>query len=461
VLLAEDDAVQAELLAETLRSAGHEVLVYSDGRAVLRALEVEATPADLLLTDLTMPEVGGLELCKALRESRPELPIVVVTAEAKPEVAVAALRAGAYDYLTKPVDSELLGACVRRALERGRLMRELTLQGRLATERDTKLIGEGPAMQRVRALVAQVASSGASVLVQGETGTGKELVARALHALSPRAGAPLVAVNCAALPGALAEAELFGYAKGAFTDARAARVGLFVGASGGTLFLDEVADLSLDNQAKVLRALQERMVRPLGTNTEVPFDARILCATHVDLDAAVEAGRFRRDLYYRLNVVRVDLPPLRDRGMDVVRLASVFLKRVCERDQRPPLEVTPEVAERLLAYPWPGNVRELENCMDRLAALAQGPVVSAAHLPDKLKTFQRDRFQLNVDEAQEILPLDEVEKRYVLRVLQLVGDNRSRAAAALGIDRRTLYRRLESWGLPTQRAEPDEAPGPP
>ena len=461
ILIAEDDAVQAELLAETLRSAGHDVLVYPDGLSVLRALEVEATPADLLLTDLTMPQLDGLELCKALRESRPDLPVVVVTADATPAVAVAAIKAGAYDYLTKPVEPELLKACVHRALERRRLARELNLQGRLATERDTKLFGQGESMERVRELVAQVASSGASVLVHGETGTGKELVARALHALSPRAEAPFVAVNCAALPAALVESELFGYAKEAFTDARAARVGLFVGASGGTLFLDEVADLSLESQAKVLRALQERTVRPLGSNTEEPFDARVICATHVDLESAAEAGRFRQDLFYRLNVVRIDLPPLRDRGMDVVHLASRFMQRVCERDQRPALKVTPEVAEKLVAYSWPGNVRELENCMDRLAALAKGPEVSVADLPEKVRAFQRGRFQLNVDEAGEILPLDEVEKRYILRVLQLVQDNRSRAAEVLGIDRRTLYRRLEGWGLPTQRSEQDATPAPP
>ncbi|MBL9038568.1 MAG: sigma-54-dependent Fis family transcriptional regulator [Archangium sp.] len=454
----EDDVAQAELLAESLRGEGYDVVTYHDGAEALLALE-SAAVVDVVLTDVSMPRMDGLQLCTALKESRPELPVIVITAESRVETAVSALRVGAYDFISKPIELELMMPCVRRAVERRQLTRALVHQGKLPAGEQAKLFGESVAMQQVRDLVSRVAASGASVLVHGETGTGKELVARALHDLSPRAKGPFVPINCAALPASLVESELFGYAKGAFTDARAAKQGLFVEATDGTLFLDEVAELSLDNQAKLLRALQERKVRPIGSNAEVAFDARVLCATHQDLEVEAEAGRFRQDLLYRLNVIRIDLPPLRDRGMDVVHLASLFLERVCKRDGREPLTLPADVAHKMLNYAWPGNVRELENCIERLAALARGGQLSVGDLPDKLRSYQRERFSVSVDEAEEIVPLDEFEKRYVLRVLQLVHDNRSRAADMLGIDRRTLYRKLETWGLPTWRTAPtDEAP---
>ena len=447
--IVEDDLIQAELLAGTLSSEGYDVVTYPDGQAALEALEAGAN-VDVVVTDVSMPRMTGLQLCEALKNSRPELPVIVVTAESKLETAVTALRVGAYDFLSKPVEPQLLLPCVGRAAERQRLAKELRAATR-ATPQESGLFGQSDAMRSVRDLVGRVAGSGASVLVHGETGTGKELVARALHAQSPRSKQPFVAINCAALPASLVESELFGYAKGAFTDARAARAGLFVEANGGTLFLDEVAELSLDNQAKLLRALQERTVRPLGSNSEVPFDARILAATHRDLEAEVEAGKFRQDLFFRLNVIRIDLPPLRDRGMDIVHLATHFLRQVCERDKRPLLTIPPDVAQKLLAYPWPGNVRELENCMERLSALAVTETVSLGDLPDSVRLHERERFSMQVDAAEEVVTLEELEKRYVLRVLHLVKDNRSRAAQLLGIDRRTLYRRLEGWGLPTER----------
>jgi two-component system response regulator HydG len=458
IAVVEDDPIQAELLCELLRTEGHSTESYADGEAALHALEKEVVDVDLVLTDVSMPKLDGLQLCAALKESRPELPVIVVTAEARLETAVTALRAGAYDFVAKPLEAALLFPCVNRALERRALARALADQTSQRAGAQSQLLGESRAMQQVRELVSRVASSGASVLVQGETGTGKELVARALHGLSPRAQGPFVAINCAALPAALVESELFGYAKGAFTDARAARSGLFVEASGGTLFLDEVAELSQDNQAKLLRALQERKVRPLGSNTEISFDARVLCASHKDLESEVEAGRFRSDLFFRLNVVRIDLPPLRDRGMDVVQLGRLFVERVCARDGREALTLSPEVAQKLLGYGWPGNVRELENCIERLVALARTPQLSVGDLPEKLRSFQKESFRVSVDATEEIVALDQFEKRYVLRVLQLTQDNRSRTAELLGIDRRTLYRKLESWGLPTLRAHPESGP---
>jgi DNA-binding NtrC family response regulator len=448
--IVEDDPIQAELLSETLAAEGYEVVTFSEGQSALVALEGGAQ-VDVVLADVAMPGLDGLALCAALMSSRPELPVIVVTGESKMETVVAALRSGAYDFLSKPVEAALLLPCVARAAERQRLAGELRDATRALPASDSGLFGQSDSMRVVRELVARVAASGASVLIRGETGTGKELVARALHRQSSRASGPFVAINCAALPASLVESELFGYAKGAFTDARAAHNGLFVEATGGTLFLDEVSELSLDNQAKLLRALQERKVRPVGSNTEVPFDARILAATHRELEAEIEHGRFRQDLFFRLNVIRVDLPPLRERGMDVVHLATHFLREVCGRDGRAVPLIPPEVAQKLLAYPWPGNVRELENCMERLVALTSTQTLSVADLPEAIRMHERERFTVQVDAAEEVVTLDQLEKRYVLRVLQLVKDNRSRAAIMLGIDRRTLYRRLEGWGLPTER----------
>ncbi|MFT3708097.1 MAG: sigma-54 dependent transcriptional regulator [Archangium sp.] len=448
----EDDTIQAEMLAATLRGEGYEVTTWPDGQAALEAIEGGAN-VDVVLTDVTMPRLDGLKLCEALRLSKPGLPVIVITAESKVETAVGALRVGAWDFLSKPVEPALLLPCVKRAVEKQRLVKELERATKESvSQSDSGLFGQSQAMQSVRALIARVAGSGASVLIHGETGTGKELVARALHAQSQRSSAPFVAINCAALPASLVESELFGYARGAFTDARSARQGLFVEANGGTLFLDEVAELSLDNQAKLLRALQERTVRPLGSNAEVPFDARILAATHRNLEAEVEAGRFRQDLFFRLNVIHINLPPLRDRSVDILHLATHMLRTICERDGRKAMAIPHDVAQKLLAYPWPGNVRELENCVERLAALG-GEIISLGDLPDAIRQHERERFSVRLEAAEEIVTLDEMEKRYVLRVLTLVKENRARAAQMLGIDRRTLYRRLEGWGLPTERSD--------
>jgi two-component system response regulator HydG len=312
----------------------------------------------------------------------------------------------------------------------------------------TRLYGSSPAMARVRELIGRFATSHASVLIQGETGTGKELVAQALHALSPRAGGPFIAIDCAALPTSLLESELFGYSKGAFTDAKATRVGLFAEASGGTLFFDEVAELTLDAQAKLLRALQERKLRPLGSNAEVTFDARVLCATHKNLAQEVAAGRFRQDLYFRLNVLQISLPPLRERGSDVVLLARRLLTKVdsCEAQRAPTL--TPELAAALMHHAWPGNVRELESCVENLATLARDGLMSTADLPEAMRHPEASAVTGEA-EGEQLITLDELERRYVLRALHLLHHNRSRVAEVLGMDRRTLYRRLETWGLPT------------
>jgi two-component system response regulator HydG len=286
-----------------------------------------------------------------------------------------------------------------------------------------------------------VAKSDASVLIVGETGTGKELVARSLHEQSGRG--PFVAVNCAAVPRHLLESELFGHMRGAFTDAKSDRRGLFMEAAGGTLFLDEIGEMPLDMQAKLLRVLQERVVRPVGSDTEHSFDARIITATHRDLEDDVAKGRFREDLFYRINVVSIHVPPLRERGNDVLGLASHFLQKAAERTRQAPRLLSAPVAERVLAYEWPGNVRELENCIERAVALSRFEKLTLEDLPERIRTRKPDSFAMAADDAEQIIPLDELERRYISRALRLLNGNKARAAQVLGIDRRTLYRHLD------------------
>jgi two-component system response regulator HydG len=298
-------------------------------------------------------------------------------------------------------------------------------------------------MRRVSDLIQRVAGTDASVLIQGETGTGKELIARAIHESGPRATGPVVAINCAAVPANLLESELFGHAKGAFTDAKQQRAGLFLEASGGTLFLDEIGEMPLEMQAKLLRALQERKVRPLGSNQEVPFNARIITATNRDLEREVNEKRFREDLFYRINVVRIDVPSLRSRGNDVLLLAQSFLERAAARSGKSVNRLGRLVADKLVNYDWPGNVRELENCMERAIALASFDEVTLDDLPSKIREYRPTEVYVTSDDPKDLPPMHIVEQRYIRKVLAAVGGNKTLAAKVLGFDRRTLYRKLE------------------
>jgi two-component system response regulator HydG len=308
------------------------------------------------------------------------------------------------------------------------------------------LVGTSAAMMRVYDLLSRVADSEASVLISGESGTGKELVARALHRQSRRANGPFVAVDCASVPEALLESELFGHSRGAFTDARGARTGLFVQAHGGTLFLDEIGELPLSLQPKLLRALQERTVRPVGADRETPFDVRLVAATNRDLESEVEERRFREDLWFRINVIHVELPALRARGADVLLLAQRFATRAAARAGKRVVGIAPTAASLLQAYPWPGNVRELQNCMERAVALTVFDQIVPDDLPDRVRAYRGSHIVLASEDPSELAPLEEVERRYVLRVLQALGGNKTLAARTLGLDRKTLYRKLERWG---------------
>jgi two-component system response regulator HydG len=445
ILLIDDDQDHCEILESTLRGLGHEVTYTTSPHDALERVGRETFAA--ILTDLGMSDMGGLELCTRILGTRPDVPVIVVTGNGSMEIAIAAMRAGAYDFLTKPVDAKLLSLCISRAVEHHHLQAEVKRLREESVERSAveELVGTSPAMKRVHDLVTRVGGSDISVLIEGETGVGKELVARALHAAGARRNGPFVAINCGAVPANLLESELFGHVRGAFTGAVAPRVGLLVKATGGTLLLDEIGDMPIEMQTKLLRALQERKVRPVGSNEERPFDARILAATHRDLEADVASGRFREDLYYRINVVKIQVPPLRARPTDILALAAHFLRSAAEKSKKGDMILSPQVASLLLAYDWPGNVRELENCIDRAVALARLDHISAEDLPDKITSGRSPTTARPAEDSEEILTLDELDRRYIARALKLLDGNKARAATLLGLDRRTLYRRLEKY----------------
>jgi two-component system response regulator AtoC len=444
ILVVDDDRDMREMVEEDLARRGHGVLTAADGAGALDLVRREEF--DTVLTDLNMPGTGGIELCRTLQAERPDLPVVILTAFGSFDTAISALRAGAYDFVTKPVDLDLLALTLERAVRHRQLEQTLRrLQDEVRrSRRSGALLGESRAMREVQELIARIADLDSSVLITGESGTGKELVARALHDQSSRREGPFIAVNCAALPENLLESELFGHERGAFTDARSARRGLFLEASGGTLLLDEVGELPLPLQPKLLRVLEERRVRPVGGNRELPCDVRLIAATHRDLEEAIDRGTFREDLYYRLNVLTLELPPLRARGNDILILAQALVDEFAERFKKGVKSIAEPAAGRLLAYPWPGNVRELRNVIERAVALARHDRLTAEDLPDRLRQPGAARsLPAGWVEDDALLPLGEMEQLYLRHVLDSVGGNRSLAAKVLGIDRKTLYRKLK------------------
>ena len=447
VLIVDDEPAMAEAMAEEVTARHAEVTVLTSAdEAFGRVME---GAVDVVVTDLNMRGMSGVELCDRVVKNRPDVPVIVVTAFGSMETAVATLRAGAFDFLTKPFEMEQVVIAVERAAQHKSLREEVKrLRGATEESRHFKeLVGTGPAMKAVYALLDRIAETDATALITGETGTGKELAARAIHRRGRRSDGPMVIVNCAAIPANLLESELFGHVRGAFTDARADRKGLFVQADGGTLFLDEIGEMPLEMQAKVLRALESRKVRPVGGQQEVPFDARLVTATHRDLLASIEEGTFREDLYYRINVVELTMPPLRARGTDVLLLAQTFLEQFASQHGKPVKRISSAVAERLLAYAWPGNIRELRNSMERAVALARFDEVVVEDLPAQVREYRASHVLVAANDPSELVPLAEVERRYVERVMEAVGGNKRQAAQVLGLDRATLYRKLERWSV--------------
>jgi DNA-binding NtrC family response regulator len=454
VLIVDDDSSMSETLSRAMNRRGFVATARNSAEEALQALEEQ--DFDAIVSDLHMDGMDGLAFCERVVANRPDVPVIMITAFGNLESAVAALRVGAYDFLTKPFDVELLQHTLSRAVQHRALREEVKRLRQVvgATSSLEPMIGSSAPIQKLKGLVDRLAEVDATLLIAGESGTGKELVARAVHARSRRSGEPFVAINCAALPETLLESELFGHVKGAFTDARSARQGLFLEAGGGTLFLDEIAELPLAMQAKLLRVLQERRVRPVGSDKETPYQARIITATNRDLESEVEARQFREDLFYRINVVRIDVPPLRVRGNDVLLLAQHFLARHAAQSGKAVMRVSTPVAQKLLGYQWPGNVRELQNCIERAVAFARFEELTVDDLPEKIRDYHMHSVSVPGVEPLELISMEEVERRYILRVLQQVG-GKTAASEILGIDRRTLHRKLVRWGSETATDAPD------
>ncbi len=463
VLVVDDDPNMCAILEAELTKRAYDVTLSQSPEDAFKRVEVGADDVDVVLTDFHMQGFSGVELCARIVASSRDIPVVVMTAFGSMDSAVAAIRAGAYDYVTKPLDADDLAMTLDRGVK-DRALREEVRRLRRGVEgagRFEDMVGSSPLMVKAFDLIARVAKSDATVLVTGESGTGKELVAKAIHTRSSHAGGPFIAINCAAMPEPLLESELFGHVKGAFTDARQTRRGLFLKAAGGTLFLDEIGEMPAGMQAKLLRALQERTVRPVGGEEEIPFDTRIVAATNRDLEQEVAAKRFREDLYYRVNVVHIDVPPLRARGRDVLTLAKHILLR-CQPGGQRVIGFTAAVVDAILSYPWPGNVRELQNCMERAVALAEFDHLRLEDLPEKVSDFKEAVVRVESHDPSDLITAAELERRYIAQVVAAVNGNKTIAARILGFDRRTIYRKLDGRSSSSPPPpEPATAPPPP
>ncbi len=441
ILAVDDERATTDALAEMLGLWGHRVETAPDATEAMKKA-IEFRP-DVVLSDLAMPGNDGLWLLRAIRDEMPDCPVIFLTGRATVDAAVEAIREGAYDFIEKPVDSARLKTCIDRALEKKETLREVQLlRRRLKQLGASEFIGQSSAMRRVFELIQKVAPAKASVAITGESGTGKEMVARAIHNLSQRREKPFIAVNCASIPATLMESEIFGHERGAFTGADQRRPGVFELAHGGTLFLDEVGEIPIELQAKLLRVLEEGRLRRLGGKVEIEVDVRVLCATHRDLKAEIKAARFREDLFFRLNVFQIQLPPLRDRREDVPLLVQHFVEKFAHDSGKHVAGVHPDALDLLKAYDWPGNIRELRNAVERAVILCDGEIISREHLPPDMagKGPERQTFRLPYG-----LTLDVVEKEYILGSLARNGGNKARTAEILGVSEKTLYNKLNRY----------------
>jgi DNA-binding NtrC family response regulator len=441
ILIVDDEDATRELCRDIASEIGLEVHTASTTSEALELLE--QSPVDIVVTDLKVPQLGGLELLKRISATQPNTSVMVLTQYGTIETAVTATRLGAKDYVTKPFHVEELRAKIERLIQSVELDHEnRVLREQLRTRPGFGgLIGVSAKMQRLYKMIEKVSQHNYPVLILGESGTGKELVARSIHFMGVRQKKPFVPVDCSGLVPTLIESELFGYVKGAFTGAQHARAGLLETGNGGTVFLDEIGDLPVDLQAKLLRALQEREVRPVGATDRVRIDIRIIAATNRDLELAIRTGGFRQDLYFRLNVVQLKLPPLRERKSDIPLLVNSFLEKFSD-PQRPLRTISEDAMRRLMAYDWPGNVRELENAVERAVALGSGPILHMGDLPSNLQQGGSDK---SLD-SDELTTLDEMERRAILRALRETNGDKLAAARLLGIGKTTLYRKLKQYG---------------
>lgn len=452
ILVVDDEANARNALAELLEDAGYSVSTAGDGRTAL--LQMEQVDPDIVLTDLKMPGMDGLSLIEHGRPLSPHTTFIVMTAFATIETAVRAIKLGAESYLTKPLELEAVLAVVGRALERTQLSREAAQLRQRVDERFQlgSIIGEHPSMQRLMKNIAQVANSRATVLIHGETGTGKELIAAAIHQNSNRKDRPFIRLNCASLSETLLESELFGHERGSFTGAMGRREGRFKQADGGTLFLDEVSEIPASVQIKLLRFLQEREFERVGGNETLKVDVRVVAATNRNLKQRVDEGRFREDLYYRLKVVQLDVPPLRVRRSDIPLLAHEFLRKYAKENERPVKGLTDEALQHLMIYPWPGNVRELENAIERAVVMCDSDLIAREDLPTSAHG------DLQNGSVMALIPgitMAELERIAILRTLDAVDGSTARAAEILGISQRKIQYRVKEWGYQTHTLESD------
>ena len=447
ILVVDDDLAHRTMLRTLLASWGYDVLEADDGSVAVEA--VRRRPFDLVLMDIRMIRTSGIEALEEIKAFNPAIPVILMTAYASVETAVEALKKGAYDYLTKPLDFDVLRLAIGRAMEHSRLREENRLLKetlRLQFDRGN-LIGRSAAMTRLLETVAQVAPSEATVLITGESGTGKEMIAGAIHYNSPRREGPFIKINCAAIPETLLESELFGHEKGSFTGADRRKEGKFRQASGGSLFLDEVSEMSLAMQVKLLRVLQEREITRVGGEEVIRVDVRVIAATNRDLLREIEAGRFRTDLFYRLNVVTLHVPPLRERRDDIPLLAEHFLRGFAEKNRKDVRGFTPQAMDRLLRYDWPGNVRELMNTVERGVVMTRSPFIDEGELTPILLDRQAAGGPASPTGAAGESSLEALEKATILKTLEQTGGNKSEAARRLGITRRTLHQKLKKYGV--------------
>lgn len=441
ILVIDDDVEMCALLADVLEAEGWSVATINDSLEASRILKKEEF--DVIITDLKMKGLKGLDLLEESRKVAPLTPVIIITAFGTIESAIKAMKMGAYDYITKPFRSDEIILTVKKALENRRLNKEVV---RLKKEVESRyhfhrLIGRSPAMRAIYDLIERISTSSNNVLITGESGTGKELVARAIHYSGPRKGGRFVAVNCAAIPETLLESELFGYKRGAFTDAKTDKKGLLFEANGGTLFLDEVTEMPLVLQAKLLRVIEEREVRPLGDTNAYPLDVQIVSSSNRNIKDVIHQGRFREDLYYRLKVIDIELPPLRERKEDIPLLTEHFVEKFSGAAKKSVSGVSEDALKVLMNYSWPGNVRELENVVQRAITLCQHDTILPEDLPANILHESEENL---IDKGlKEHYTAEQLEKEYIRRVLIAVGGNKSRAAQLLGFDRKTLYRKLE------------------
>jgi len=446
ILVVDDEESHRIMLRAVLKDEGYEVAEAADGSEAVRAVEQE--PFDLILLDVRMKTMDGIEALNEIRKISPLIPVLIMTAYASVKTAVEALKAGAFDYLTKPLDIEELKILIEKALELYHLREEnLTLKERLGDRFDfSKIIGKSRKMIELFDTLSLVAPTDATILILGESGTGKELVANAIHHNSFRKSQPFIKISCSALPETLLESELFGHERGAFTGAIARRDGRFQLAHRGTIFLDEVGEMNPTTQMKLLRVLQEKEFEPLGSVQTLKVDVRVIAATNKDLDQEVKKGRFREDLFYRLNVVPISLPPLRERKEDIPALAQHFFEVYRDKNQKGLKDISNKTMDLLSRYDWPGNIRELENCLERAVIMARGEVIAPADLPPHIQVLSGKEQGQAIDFPAGI-SLEEVERALILKTLEETGGNRSRAAESLGINRRTLLNKLKEYGM--------------